>query len=515
MEMASLAFYFSFSLCLCLLLVIVRLLEKLWWTPIRIQSKMRSQGIKGPSYRFLYGNNQEILSMVGSASSSPQELSHNAFRVIQPHIYSWIKLYGPNFLHWFGSRARLVVTEPEMIKEILNDKDGALSKTLNSIHVKKLLGDGVITSEGRKWLKMRRLANRALSRESLKSMIPVKIASVEMMLERWRNRDCKEIEAFEEFELLTSEIISRTAFGSSYSEGQHIFEMLTKLLSIAAENSLKVRIPVICNLFKTHDDIEVEKLERGIRNSIINLIKETEKKAAKLEKPNDHDNSYLGLHLQAYHDSDKTKKISIDDMVDECKTMYLAGQETSATALSWTILLLAIHTDWQEKARQEVVELLGHRNPTAESFGKMNIMTMIINESLRLYSPVVFIMRKVKKELKLGNLILPAGMEVFISTLAIHHNPDIWGQDVHLFKPERFAEGVAKATNNNLAAFFPFGLGPRTCAGFNFSIMETKIALSMMLQRYKFTLSPTYVHSPTTRVTLRGKHGIQILLQPL
>jgi PHYB activation tagged suppressor 1 len=87
-------------------------------------------------------------------------------------------------------------------------------------------------------------------------------------------------------------------------------------------------------------------------------------------------------------------------------------------------------------------------------------------------------------------------MEIYMSTLAHHYNPEIWGEDVHLFKPERFAEGVAKATNKSIAAFFPFGMGPRTCLGFNYAIIEGKIALSMILQRYRFTLSPTYVHHP-------------------
>lgn len=140
---------------------------------------------------------------------------------------------------------------------------------------------------------------------------------------------------------------------------------------------------------------------------------------------------------------------------------------------------------------------------------------MIIEESLRLYPPVPAIKRKVDKQAKLGNLTLPPGMELYISPLALHHDPTIWGDDVHLFKPERFAKGIVKATNNNPVAFLPFGFGPRTCLGLNFASVEAKIALSMILQRYRLILSPTYIHSPVQVFMIRPQHGVQVILQKM
>ncbi|KAJ4823838.1 hypothetical protein Tsubulata_017991 [Turnera subulata] len=487
---------------------------------------MKSQGIKGPPYRFLYGNAKEIREMITGSRSSPQELSHHAFTVIHPHIYSWTKLYGVNFVFWLGPKAQLVVTEPKMIKEVLNNKDGAFPKTESSFFVKKFLGDGLITSNGEKWMKMRKVVNHAFHVDSLKSMTPAVVASVEMMLDRWRDHKGMEIDVYEEFRVLTSEVISRTAFGSSYLKGQRIFEILAKTVEIAVRNLYKVRIPMIqyvpdsfslqhnSNQFlRTADEVEAEKLNQQMRNSIIKMIKEREK-AAMVEKSNGYGDDALGLLVKAY--MDKTMKISVDDVIDECKTFHVAGQDSTSSGLTWTMFLLAMYTDWQDQARKEVLELFGHQNPDANKLGKMKIMTMIINESLRLYPPAVFTMtRKAARETKLGEFILPANMEVFISTLALHHNPEIWGDDVHLFKPERFAGGVAKATNNNIAAFVPFGLGPRMCVGVNFATIEIKVALSMILQRYKFTLSPNYVHSPTTFVTMCPKHGVPVLLHPL
>ncbi|KAK4841627.1 hypothetical protein QYF36_007728 [Acer negundo] len=475
---------------------------------------MSSQGIRGPPYRFVHGNTKEIINMRKGVMSSPMELSHHIFPRIQPHIYSWMKLYGKNFITWYGNRPQLVVTEPEQIKEILNNKDGSYPKTKLEGYSKKLLGDGLVTTEGEKWFKLRKLANHAFNGESLKGMIPSMIASAEMMLERWRQHDGKEIEVSQELKILTSEVISRTAFGSSYLEGQNIFDMLVKMAVLISRNGYKIRIPLIGTLAKTSDDVESEKLEQGIRDSFIKMIKKREEKV-EMGKLDSYGNDFFGSLLQAYHDTDKTKKITIDDMIDECKTFYVGGHETTTSLLTWTILLLAIHADWQEKLRKEVLELFGKQNPKPDSIGRLKTMSMVVNETLRLYPPVVQITRRINREVRWGKLTLPVNMEAYIPTIAVHHNPDIWGEDAHLFKPQRFSQGVAKATNNNTAAFLPFGLGPRSCVGLNFAITEAKIALSMILQRYKFNLSPNYVHSPTQLLTICPQHGLQIMLHSM
>ncbi|PQP91686.1 cytochrome P450 CYP749A22 [Prunus yedoensis var. nudiflora] len=152
-------------------------------------------GIKGPPYRLIHGNTKDISNMIKEAMSKPKSLSssHEVLSVVQPHVHSWTKIY----------------------------------------------------AEGEKWAKMRKLATHAFHGESLKSMIPAMVASAETMLERWKNYEGKEIEVFEEFRFFTSEVISRTAFGSSYIEGQHIFEMLMKLGFLLTKNSLTIRVPGI------------------------------------------------------------------------------------------------------------------------------------------------------------------------------------------------------------------------------------------------------------------------------
>ncbi|KAG8366491.1 hypothetical protein BUALT_Bualt17G0085500 [Buddleja alternifolia] len=475
---------------------------------------MQSQGITGPSYKIIHGTTKESLSLKEQARKCPMDLSHDIFPIVQPSFYTWMKLYGKNFLTWTGPQPHMVITEPELAKEILSNKEGIFQKVKVEGHVKKLLGDGLIMTEGEKWPKLRKLANHAFYAESLKEMIPAMIGSVETMLENWRQYEGKEIEISREFMILSSEVISRTAFGSSYVEGKNIFDMLTKLGILIFKNVDRIRPFGLEKILKSQDDIESDKIEKSLRASVMAIMSKREEKVIRGEAHN-FGGDFLGSLLRVHHDADKKNKISVDDIIDECKVFFLAGHETTSSLLSWTFLLLAIHTDWQEKARKEVLDLFGQDNPSAEGLPRLKIANMIINEALRLYTPAASLVRRVKRKVTLGKYELPAEMELHIPLLALHRDSEMWGKDAHLFKPERFEEGVAMATRNNPMAFLPFGFGPRTCVGLNFANNEVKIAMSMILQRYKFTLSSNYVHSPISLITTRPQLGVQVMLQAL
>ncbi|XP_022761044.1 cytochrome P450 CYP749A22-like [Durio zibethinus] len=512
--MVNLLILLTCSFCLYLLVALLKVLYKYWWIPLRIQRVLNSQGIKGPPYQFIYGNNKEVAKMLKEALSKSMGLRHDIFPRVQPHMYSWFNRYGRNYLCWNGVQAQLVISEPELVKEILKNSENAFPKSKPTIYGSKLLGNGLATTEGEKWAKQRKLANYAFHGESLKNMTPAIIFSMETMLEKWKGQEGKEIDVFQEFRLLTSEVISRTAFGSSYLEGKKIFDMLKKLSIIASRNILKDKIPVINKFAKNADFLESEELMKGIQDSVMEIVKKREDKVVSGEADS-FGSDFLGLLVNAYHDLDEKNRLSKEDLIDECKTFYLAGQETVNSLLAWTVLLLAFHRDWQEKARREVIEIFGNQNPDSEGIAKLKTITMIINETLRLYGPANSLMRKVGREVQLGKLVLPANIELVISNMALHHDPQLWGDDAHLFKPERFGEGIAKATKYNAAAYFPFGLGSRSCVGMTFATIETKSSLSMILQRYTISLSPAYVHSPVILLTLRPQHGIQVILHSL
>ncbi|KAB2039781.1 hypothetical protein ES319_D02G034600v1 [Gossypium barbadense] len=485
--------------CSFFLVALIKFLYDYLWIPLRIQHILNSQGIKGPPYKFIYGNNDEATQMTKEALSKPMALTHDIFPRVQPHIYSCINRYGRNFLYWDGVRPELMISEPELIKEEAY------------IFINKLLGNGLVTVEGEK---QRKLANNIFHGETLKEMRLAIIASVETMLKKWKGQVGKEIEVFHEFKLLTTEVISRTAFGSSYLEGEKIFEMLNKLSIVLSRNLSNTGIPLFVKLQKPSDMLEAEELAKGIQDSVSKIVKTREDKVVKGEADN-FGIDFLGLLINAYHDTDENNKLSLEDLVDECKTFYFAGQDTVNSLLAWMVLLLASHGDWQEKARREVMEIFGNQYPNSEGLSKLKIMTMIINETLRLYGPSNGLPRTEAREVQLGKLVLPANIDILSLNIGLHRDPHLWGDDVHLFKPQRFAEGIAKATNYTAAAFFHFGLGPRSCVGMTLATIETKIALSMILQRYTITISPAYVHSPIPILTIRPRHGIQIILEPL
>ncbi|KAK9931733.1 hypothetical protein M0R45_018999 [Rubus argutus] len=425
--------------CLLMINLLAFILRKQWWTPTRLQNLMALQGIKGPSYRLIHGNTKQISDMKKeTVSSSTTLFSHNTFSQVQPHIHLWTKRYGKIYLQWNGCQAQLVITEPEMCREILENKDGSFLKLMPQGNIKKLKGDGLPRSVGAKWAKLRKLADQAYHGESLKSMIPAMIVGTETMLQR-------------------------TAFGSSYLEGLSVFERIIKLSSFIFKSPVKHRLPGI----RTHDEVESEKLDKEIRDTLLDIVRKRENKAMTTGGEENFGSDFLGLLIKTRHDSNDNKRISVEDLVNECKTFCFARQET-INALTWTIFLLALHTDWQEEARKEVLEVFGKQAPNPNNIFKLKTHSTMSHK--------------------------------------------LWGQDVQLFNPERFSEGVAKASRNNRAAFLPFGMGPSNLRGLQLCDHRSKIVLSMILQRHTITISPTYVHSPCEFLTLQPKHGVQVVL---
>ncbi|KAJ4884369.1 hypothetical protein Rs2_34462 [Raphanus sativus] len=178
-------------------------------------------------------------------------------------------------------------------------------------------------------------------------------------------------------------------------------------------------------------------------------------------------------------------------------------------------MLLSLHQDWQEKLRDEVSEECGKdKTPDSDTFSKLKLMNMVFLESLRLYSPVSFFSRDATKDLTLGHLKIPKGTTIVFPLMKMHSDKAIWGSDADKFNPLRFENGVSRAAKHP-NALLAFSMGPRVCIGQNFAMMEAKIVLTMILQRFRLSLSSEYKHSPVDHLTLTPQYGLPVMLQPL
>ncbi|KAI5083706.1 hypothetical protein GOP47_0003449 [Adiantum capillus-veneris] len=485
--------------------------------PLHIQKCLRAQGISGPAYCSLFGNLREFSALTAAARASPlPHITHDIVSRVLPHYSLWSEQYGKPFVFWLGWKSRLTVDDPEVCKEVLSNKPTHYPKPNIPIQLQDLLAKGLITLEGEKWVQHRKIVSPAFFPEKLKGMVPTIANLAGVMLEKWKlefeNSPCKEINAHEEFQALTADIIAHIAFGSSYAEGKEVFLLQYKQQALISKLAFSFYFPG-SRFLPTAMNRYRWTLRRRIKSILEGIIKKRSSLPSEA-----YGSDLLGLMLsslkQEVQGSRKNLTMSLEEIIDECKTFYFAGHETTSSLLTWTVMLLANNSEWQERAREEVLSLFGSRHPDADSLNHLKIIGMILHESLRLYPPAVNLFRQATQDQKLGRISIPKGTGLLIPILPLHVDPELWGADALEFNPLRFANGVLQACKQP-SAYMPFGSGPRICVGQNFSMMEAKTVLCMILQKFRFRLSPGYRHAPMIVLALQPQHGMQILLEPV
>ncbi|WVZ57066.1 hypothetical protein U9M48_007503 [Paspalum notatum var. saurae] len=461
--------------------------------PRAVAAAFRAQGVQGPPYRFLRGSNGDIRRMRAEADAAAAAAAarldvrdHDYLPRVMPHFLAWKRRYGAPFLYWFGAQPRVCLLDYDNVRQVLRNKSGHFVKNDTHPTILAMLGKGLVLVEGADWVRHRRVLNPAFAMDKLKMMSATMAGCAERLITGWEELASSssgtgqvEVEFSRQFQDLTADVISHTAFGSSYKEGKEVFHTQQQLMRIALATFLNVQLPGFKYL-PTKSNRLKWKLEKKIKTTLMGIIQPRQASA----RSGGYGDDLLGLMLQACFTTEQGGKrpdeltLTMDEIIDECKTFFFAGHETTSHLLTWTMLLLCVYPEWQEQLRREVLrECGGKENPTADMLNKLKEMTMVLLETLRLYCPVMHMLRRPISDIRLGSLSIPKGTTIAIPIPFLHRDKEVWGDNANEFDPSRFENGITNAAKSP-QALLSFSIGPRSCK------VPTKLVMAIYRSQY-------------------------------
>ncbi|CAA7059554.1 unnamed protein product [Microthlaspi erraticum] len=507
-------FFNVFVVLLCL--TFLKIFLRCWIFPVRAQKKLRENGFIGPPPSFPLGNLNDMkklkiaLVMDDEKKKSSTIINHDIHSIALPHFARWQQQYGKVFVYWLGIEPFVYVADPEFLSVM---SKGVLGKSWGKPNVFKkdrepMFGTGLVMVEGDDWIRHRHIITPAFSPLNLKTMTNMMVESTSNMLDRWAiqiNSGNQEFDMENEIIGTAGEIIAKTSFGVTGDSGTQVLKNLRAVQFALFNSNRYVGVP-FSNVLGFKQFTKAKALGREIDGLLLSII--NERKRSLVKGDGDH-HDLLGMLLKA----DKGK-FTATELVDECKTFFFAGHETTALALTWTFMLLAIHPEWQDTIRDEIRQVIGDSEIEYSKLAGLKKMSWVMNEVLRLYPPAPNAQRQARKDIEVNGRVIPNGTNIWIDVVAMHHDVELWGDDVNEFKPERF-DGDLHGGCKSKMGFMPFGFGGRMCIGRNLTTMEYKIVLSLVLSRFEISVSPGYRHSPKYMLSLRPGYGLPLIVRPL
>jgi cytochrome P450 len=355
----------------------------------------------------------------------------------------------------------------------------------------------LLTNEGKPWQRQRGLIQPAFRRENILSYSPVMIRAASRMLQSWSDRESRNVHA--DLMAVTLEIVAQSLCGT---EVTGVADRVGKAMEVVTDRFMTDAGQALLLPFDLPDFLAPARRNaiRDLKEIIHGIIRE---RRASPQPPGDLLDTLLHARDAEGH------PMSDAQLRDEVMTLFLAGHETTAIALSWTCYLLGQHPQAEAKLFEELNAVLGGREPTAEDAPRLRYTEMVLKESMRLYPPVWRIARKAITDCEIGGYRVTAGTNIFIFQSLTQRDPRFF-TDPDAFDPERWREDPIRSGKIPRFAYFPFGGGSRVCVGASFAMLEATLLLAMIQQRFHLQLIPGHPVTPLPSVTLRPKHGIRV-----
>ena len=389
-----------------------------------------------------------------------------------------------------------LLSDPGLIEYILVENNRNFTKTRILKRNRRLLGEGLLTSEGEFWRRQRRLAQPAFHRKRVAAYGEVMAAFAERSLEAWR--DGQTIDVHEEMMHLTLEIVAKCLFDADVgARATDVARAMKVALEDFSSQRRLIRIP---KSIPTPHNIRFEMAARRL-DEVVGTIIENRRKS-------EEDWGDL-LSMLMLAEDESGERMTDKQLRDEVMTLFLAGHETTANALSWTFWLLSLNPQVEHELAEELARVLGGRPPTISDLPDLPYAERIVKESMRLYPPAWVVGREATAECEVGGYQMAAGTTALMSQWVMHRDPR-YHEDPQRFDPDRWIAGYEEVLPRFV--YFPFGGGSRQCIGASFAMTEARLILATVAQRFEMELAPGQRVEPYPSITLRPKKGIRMTL---
>ncbi len=398
-----------------------------------------------------------------------------------------------------GPRDVHLLSHPDLIHHVLVADPGSFRKDRGLEMAKALLGEGLLTSEGELHRRQRRLAQPAFHRERIAQYAGAMVRRALARETRWR--DGAAIDVGRERMSLALEIVAETLFGTAVSDGD------IAAISAALDDAMSTFTMARIRWFELLDRLPLPSTLR-MRRARARLDRAVYAFIAARRASGEDRGDLLSMLLLA-RDEEGTGGMTDLQLRDEVMTLFLAGHETTANALTWTFYLLGRHPEAEARLHRELDEVLGDRAPSLEDLPRLVYAERAVRESMRLYPPAWAVARRALAPFTVRGYAIPRGSTVLLSQWVMHHHP-AWFADPFRFDPDRWTAEFRAALPR--LAYFPFGAGPRICIGESFAWTEAVLVLATLARRWRVVVDPRPV-DPVARVTLRPGRPVRAVLR--